>query len=155
MKFGVHRTVKLPVGAKFEMSEAFWRDIGKIAESSILQNIKEQRQSDGAALKRNRPTWAEFKRRLGLGTRALVAQRHRFVRGSEMSWSFGVLRDARGAIGMQIGHATQELWALSKSLQMRGYVGWLGLNQKAREAMILRLRVEMRRMIQAALKGKR
>lgn len=108
-------------------------EIAKLAEASILHNIKHQQQADGAALKVNSPAWREHKRKKRRPQLSLVNALHRFVRGGGGSWATQIYRSKSTII---VRAATNELAQLSEWVQGMGYVGWHGVNRKARAAMM-------------------
>ncbi len=152
MKLAVTRTrrgdyTKLAVGLS-HLPRPFWNRVGQVAAGSILDNITRQKQASGAALKRNKPATLERKLKEGKPPLALVDALHRFVRGGGASWKIlEYLPDGRGIV---VGPATDELTRLVKYLAQKGYRGYIGINAKARAALAVLLRNEIRAMFRRA-----
>lgn len=125
-----------------ELPQAVLEDVAKVAEASILDNIRRQKQADGSALESNRQSTMEAKRRKGRPVMSLVDALHRFVRGSSISWASTIYRRRATVI---IEPATGELRNLVRWVQEGGdgrnrYTGWFGINKEARAAIRERLR---------------
>ena len=123
--------------------------IGKVAEGSILDNIKRQREADGSPLQRNAPSTRETKRRKGRPLLSLVDQFHRFARGKGRSFAQQI--DTHGS-RVYIEPATSELRRLSRWVQERGYTGWFGLSAKSGELVRMMIRKWMQSQFAAAAK---
>lgn len=117
----------------------------RIGEGSVLQNIKQQKQADGSTLKRNAKSTLKEKRRLGRGRRSLVDEKHRFVQGRQQSWAGEERKTMGGRTSIWIKPATPELRKLNRFVQENGYVGWLGINEKAVKAIRLLLQKMLNR----------
>ncbi len=134
-----------PVTLRFD--ENTLSDIGRLVSGGILDNIRSQRQADGTSLKANAPSTREAKRKMGLPALSLVFKQHRFVKGLSQSWA-AVVDLARNRVSVR--PATMELANLSRSLQQRGYTGWFGVSERARAAIIERVRRFIKKAIKEA-----
>lgn len=140
-------------------------EVGQIAEGNILDNINTQRQGDGSPIKANAPSTLERKRRLGRGTRSLIDEFHRFVRGNKGSWRWKATTKGQLAaveitpttVARGRGSRRRALSDLVRWVQEKGYVGWFALSDDGRDAIrdVFRkwIRREFRRA--AAKPGKR
>ena len=105
------------------------RKVGKVAEGSILDNIKKQRQADGSPLKENAPSTQERKRRLRRPLLSLVDELHRFVQGNRGSWHWYPTKKGEQTL-VVITPATAELRRLVRYVQDKGYTGWFAVSKK-------------------------
>lgn len=129
--------------------------IAELAEASVLDNIRGRKQADGSPLLRNLQSTIDRKIRQGRPTLSLVDSLHRFVRGLGASWAT-TIHLKRSTVILQA--ATLELRNLSVWLQegvetkrgLRRYVGYIGLNKKARAAMRTVLRKWVRKEFEKA-----
>jgi hypothetical protein len=139
------RVEKLKIPKLEGLDKLFWTDVEAVGIKSITDNILQQKQADGSQLKRNQPSTLERKRAAGRGGRSLIDRLHRFIRGGRGSWV-----GKRTRRGMSIGPATGELKKLSREVQKRGYVGWLGFNKEAVTGVRAALRAAVRRIFRKA-----
>jgi len=161
MGFELERALRARLPEFQGLSKPFWQAVGKIIVTSILQNILNQKQADGSPIKRNAPSTLEAKRRMGRGSRSLVDALHRFVQGGGKSWRVRLLRSGESRAGTSITHTyggvevspAPTLAVLNRHVQEKGYIGWLGINKSARNAIRLELRKEVRRQFRRAASG--
>ncbi len=140
-------------------------EFGRIAVASILTNIRDQKQADGSPLKRNAPSTRQHKIDLRLPNPdlALVWIGRRLVKGNQTSFEYQVddqkhqvtVRPSTEQVTARHGEikSTASPAALCRYVQRRGYVGWFGINEKARLAMRASLRKFLERQIRKARGG--
>ena len=152
--------------------------VGKVLESSILRNIKTQKQADGTALKKNPPATLNAKRRYDGILLSLRERRTRgsFTQGKERSWDYQVTRKDRVTIRPAVkmvppnpARANYHLRRkgskalkpvsftnLIKWVQRKGYVGWFGLDKKGTAAVRVIIRKSIKKACgEAAAKSRR
>ena len=144
-----------------------WHDAGAVVAAGIVDNIVKQQQESGAPIKKNAPATTTRKRNKRRDLRSLMEKLYRFirvadtVRGSggaletmQVAGRGGKTRDARvdsanswGILrylptgGVVVGAKSQQLKNLSRWVQGKGYVGWLGISATTREALRAILRI--------------
>lgn len=151
-----------------------WRDAGNVVAAGIVDNIMKQQQESGAPLKKNAPATTTRKRNKRRDLRSLMEKLYRFIRvadtvrgsggaleemqiagrGGKISQarvdtanSWGILRYLPSG-GVVVGARSQQLKNLSRWVQEKGYVGWLGISATTREA----LRAVLKAWVAATLK---
>lgn len=145
----------------FKVDEECLDEFGRICVSSVLGNIKDQRQEDGSPLKRNAPSTLEEKRALGLPLLSLVWIGHRLVKGGSKSFEYKTNVNKQlvtivpstvqvTAHHPKVGKSTASPAELTEWVQRKGYVGWFGVNDKGREALRFALRKFLQRTINKA-----
>lgn len=139
------RHVRMP---ELRWSREFWGKVGKVAEGAALDNLRQQRTTDGGRLKANAPKTRERKRKEGKPLLSLVDEEHRFVRGNRQSWK--ILRYLPRNTGVVVGAATDELKKLVRYTAKMGYVGYLGLSTQQLKAVRALIRQEFRAMFRTA-----
>ncbi len=114
----------------FQMSEDQLRQIGKIAEASVIDNVMSQKTVTGERIQRNTPETRELKRKLGIKQMSLIFKDHSFVRGQEQTFRI-IVDKTRQSVRIE---PKAEFKPIVEGLQRRGYVGWFGMNPKAMAA---------------------
>ena len=128
--------------------------IGKLAVGSILMNIKAQQQADGTALKRNAPSTILYKQKHGIIPLSLVAWGQRLIKQMGISFiatthpTHVIVEPSPAPLPARKGPAMAPR-DLSRFVQLKGYVGWFGLNIPAKEA----IREVIRKAIVRALRA--
>lgn len=121
------------------------KTVGQLVEASILENIQKQRTITGGRLKINAPKTRERKRAKGRRQLSLVDEKHRFVKGAGGSWAQRVTGKA-----VIVTPATPELKALSRWVQLKGYIDWFGVNKIAKEAIRKLMRESIKKQFRKA-----
>lgn len=149
VKVKIYSSSKITLPDVF-LDEKAYDQIGKVAEASILDNIRRQQQADGSALKINAPSTRERKRRAGRPVLSLVDRLHRFVKGNQRSWKVRKTTKRGRVNGIEVVPATSELKKLVRYVQEKGYVGWFGINKDAVAAIKEAVRESIRRQFKKA-----
>jgi len=122
--------------------------VGKMLRAAILSNIRDQVQTDGSPLKRNPQQRVDYKSRNGMTWRgrvlSLVASEHRFTRPELWlaTWSGNRLTIEPSE--------SEDLKAIVKYVQQKGYVGWFGPRAEAIAAVKQVIREWIRRAVREA-----
>lgn len=138
-------TGKLALARLGNMPKEFWKQVADTVEAGILDNIVKQKQADGSMIKTNARSTLMHKIALRRGTRSLVDEKHRFVKGRGRSWK--AIRYLANGAGVVVGPATQELRELSRYVQQKGYTGWMGISATTRAALKELWRLAMVRLV--------
>ena len=134
---------RVAVLPKYKFDQRTFEKIGKAVAGGVLVNIASQKQADGQRLKANRPATQQRKRDKGRPALSLVDKKRRFVKGGGGSWKYKATSSS-----VVVFPATNELKALVRWVQLKGYVGWFGISDKARNA----IRAILREFIKATNK---
>lgn len=137
--YKVRRKIIKAAPANLKLPANVLEDVGRIIGASIIDNIDKQQQADGSALKENAPSTKKRKLALGQGMRSLIAEKLRFVKGSQGSWKFTVSRQS-----VSVEPATGELKSLVRYVQQKGYTGWFGINKAGMAAAKERIAIWIR-----------
>lgn len=125
--------------------------IGKIGEGAILENILRQKQASGAPLQRNKPSTQRLKAMKGSTWRgrvmSLIDKKKRFVKGQGRSFRSSVVDGGKAVYIEPSPFATGKpnvkqlaQWLQEPHPHRNRYLGWFGLNAKARVAIKKELR---------------
>ena len=111
--------------------------IGDLLSIGVVDNILQQRQANGSGIKRNAQSTSDRKALLGRPLKSLIDEpsRHRFIQGNRGSFRFGLT--GTGTVRkLRIRPATDELRAISRHVQEKGYVGWFGIHRETAAAVL-------------------
>jgi hypothetical protein len=121
---------------KYVFDKATFEEVGQKAAAGIVMNIKSGRQADGSPIKKNAPSTIRRKNKENWkhegNIRSLIMKEERFIQPGMGSWRWFAYKDR-----VNLEPATRWLKDMSKRLQLRGYVGWLGLSKKTRRVVQL------------------
>ena len=150
------RRAELP---PLKLERALLERMGKVAEGAIIENILRQKQADGRPLQRNKPSTRDRKIKQGRlyhgKVKSLIDEKRRFVKGRGQSFKSRIILAGRGLlVEPGTGAGRPSIKQLSRWLQephpeRNRYLGWFGLNKKARKA----LKTELRKWIEAQFKA--
>lgn len=115
-------------------------EIAAVIENESIENILNQRQADGSALKANPPGYRKAKESAGFGGKSLIRKDHSLVRdrkgvsreggakGSARSTFQSNVNVLRGSVSVELspGKAKER----GEAVQERGYEGWFGINER-------------------------
>jgi hypothetical protein len=123
-----------------KFDERFFKSVGSVVQSSIIDNITSGTMVDGGDIKKNSPGTILRKRKLGHmfagSIKSLIDEQGRFVQpGEGGSWSITTTENS-----VKIKPRSGWLKETSQKLQEAGYRGWFGLNRRAKQILIKLIR---------------
>lgn len=128
----IERTKKgRPWVLEFKLNESDWNRIGEAILKSFLRNVRGQVTATGLQQKKNAPNTIAAKRKKGRRSPANSSlvddpKTYRFSRGS----NYEIDTDKEGATVFP-----RDL-KVSRYVQKKGYVGWIGVDSRAKRAIV-------------------
>jgi hypothetical protein len=126
IKISVKREPVRPLPQDIKIPPEIFAKVGDIVIDSIQNNIENQKQANGLPIKANAPSTVRAKELRGQNPpKSLIDTEHRFMRSESFLASVG-------SNDVTVEPRSDELKEINREVQQKGYVGWFGINDKAR-----------------------